>query len=222
MRTPDVIVFDVNETLSDMAPLAEAFSRAGAPPLSAPTWFAGVLRDGFAHAASGGNADFAEIAREGLTRLLIEHNVASVAAASDSIMAVLQDLSTHPDVVPGIELLAPMAELVTLSNGSASLAWDLLCKAGVEQRFRHVLSVEDASAWKPARAAYEYAASRCEADPGGMLLVAVHPWDIHGAMAAGWRTAWLNRTGAPYPGHFAAPDIEIPELPGLAHVLAVS
>lgn len=219
VSTPDVIVFDVNETLSDIAPLGEAFSRAGAPALNAPAWFAGVLRDGFALAATGGNARFAEIARDGLTRLLTGHNVASVDAAADSIMAVLQDLGVHPDVVPGVEALAPIADLITLSNGAASLAEALLGRAGVRQRFTRVLSVEDAPAWKPARAAYDHAASRCGADPARMLLVAVHPWDIHGARAAGWRTAWLNRTGMAYPGHFAAPDVEVPGLPELARVL---
>ena len=39
-----------------------------------------------------------------------------------------------------------------------------------------------------------------------MLLVAVHPWDIHGAARAGLQTAWVNRSGAAYPSYFAAPD----------------
>ena len=37
------VVFDVNETLSDMAPLADAFETVGAPGSLAKTWFAGVL-----------------------------------------------------------------------------------------------------------------------------------------------------------------------------------
>ena len=35
-----VVVFDVNETLSDMAPLAGRFADLGAPPGLAATWFA--------------------------------------------------------------------------------------------------------------------------------------------------------------------------------------
>jgi 2-haloacid dehalogenase len=44
---PSVIVFDVNETLSDMAPLAGRFAEVGAPGLLARVWFAALLRDGF-------------------------------------------------------------------------------------------------------------------------------------------------------------------------------
>ena len=36
---PGVIVFDVNETLSDMAPMASRFADVGAPGLLARVWF---------------------------------------------------------------------------------------------------------------------------------------------------------------------------------------
>ena len=59
---PNVIVFDVNETLSDMAPLAGRFAEVGAPELLARVWFAALLRDGFALAAAGGKEPFARLA----------------------------------------------------------------------------------------------------------------------------------------------------------------
>jgi 2-haloacid dehalogenase len=52
-----------------------------------------------------------------------------------------------------------------------------------------------------------------------MLLVAVHPWNIHGAHAAGMRTAWLNRHGGQYPAYFTTPDLQVPDLPSLAQQL---
>lgn len=45
---PYLVVFDVNETLSDMSPLAARFEDVGAPSLTAQIWFAELLRDGFA------------------------------------------------------------------------------------------------------------------------------------------------------------------------------
>ncbi len=53
-----------------------------------------------------------------------------------------------------------------------------------------------------------------------MVLVAVHPWDIDGAARAGMGTAWLNRTGLPYPRHFTPPVHTIGSLEELAGVLA--
>ncbi len=45
-RRPTLLVFDVNETLSDMSPLAVRFEDVGAPKLLAQTWFAELLRNG--------------------------------------------------------------------------------------------------------------------------------------------------------------------------------
>ena len=47
-RRPALLVFDVNETLSDMSPMGQRFEDVGAPAHLATTWFAGLLRDGFA------------------------------------------------------------------------------------------------------------------------------------------------------------------------------
>ncbi|GAA4282803.1 haloacid dehalogenase type II [Brevibacterium daeguense] len=219
MDRPEVIVFDVNETVSDMRPLGRAFTEAGVPGHLARTWFAGILRDGFAASAAGDNVGFAEIARDSLGRLLGENDPADPGAALERIMAVFTNLAVHPDIVPGVEALAELAEQVTLSNGPASVAEGLLGSAGIRHHFSRLLSVEDAPAWKPLRSAYEYAAVECGRDPSRMMLVAVHPWDIHGAQRAGMQTAWLNRDGAAYPGYFAAPDIQVPDLPSLADQL---
>jgi 2-haloacid dehalogenase len=51
------------------------------------------------------------------------------------------------------------------------------------------------------------------------MLVAVHPWDIHGAKAAGLRAAFINRTGAPYPEPMHAADLVAPSLTELARQL---
>lgn len=47
-RRPTLLVFDVNETLSDMSPMGQRFEDVGAPAHLAKTWFAVLLRDGFA------------------------------------------------------------------------------------------------------------------------------------------------------------------------------
>ena len=40
-------------------------------------------------------------------------------------------------------------------------------------------------------------------------MVAAHPWDVDGAHRAGLRTVSVDRTGAPYPPSFAAPDVTV-------------
>lgn len=220
--TPSLIVFDVNETLSDMSPMGGRFGDVGAPPELAKLWFASLLRDGFALAAAGDNRGFAGIGEAVLRQLFAGINLdRPLDAAVQHVMGGLSELRVHPDVPGGIRGLAAAGfRLVTLSNGSARIAGKLLDDAGIRESFEALLSVEDSPAWKPARASYEYAAGASGVEPGAMMLVAVHPWDIHGAARAGLQTAWLNRTGGNYPAHFEAPDVTITALTELPGALA--
>ena len=221
---PQVIVFDVNETLSDMSPMGARFSDVGAPAALAKLWFATLLRDGFALTASGDNGSFAAIGAEALRGLLpgVELN-RGLDAAVEHVMDGLKELRLHPDVSGGIRGLSGAGfRLLTLSNGSATIAADLFDAAGIRDEFELLLSVEDAPAWKPAASAYRYAAAAAGTDAGSMLLVAVHPWDIHGAARAGLRTAWLNRTGADFPAYFEAPEVTVGALTELPAALAAA
>ena len=218
---PSVIVFDVNETLSDMAPLQNRFEDIGAPAFLAQVWFGALLRDGFALAAAGGSAPFAVIGSDLLGRMLREVPLTrSLDDAVRHVMSSFMGLTLHADIVDGVRALSTAGlRLITLSNGSAQVAQALLGSGGIRGSFEALLTVDDAPAWKPAAAAYAYAADVCGVAPGDMLLVAVHPWDIHGAAEAGLRTAWLNRTGEAYPSYFAAPEFTVRELKELAAAL---
>lgn len=221
MERPDVIVFDVNETLSDMAPMGRRFSEVGAAPELASVWFASTVRDGLALAAAGATAPFSTIA-VGVLRTLLSGitEVTDRDAAIDHVMRGFLDLELHPDVSAGVAALAETGmRLVTLSNGSVDVAEGLLSRAGLRQHFERVLSVDDAGVWKPAPESYRYAARACATDPARMLLVAVHPWDVDGAGRAGMRTAWVDRRGTPYPDHFHPPDHTVAGLPQLAELL---
>ena len=219
--TPAVIVFDVNETLSDMSAMKARFVQVGAPAHLATTWFAALLRDGFALAAAGGTAPFSVIGSELLRQVLRDVPLLrELDEAVEHIMAGFGLLKLHPDVPEGVRALTGTGmRLVTLSNGSAEVARSLLAAAELAAHFEVRLSVEDAGAWKPMRAAYDYAAEACGVRPSELLLVAVHPWDIHGAAEAGLATAWLNRGGDTYPSYFTAPDYTVTRLAELAPLL---
>ncbi len=223
MRTkPSVIVFDVNETLSDLTPIAARFTDIGAPAHLAKWWFAALLRDGFALTAAGSQESFANLGRGVMRGLLSGVQLDRGAdAAIDHVMAGFMSLLVHSDVPDGIRALrAAGYRLVTLSNGSAEVAEQLFTRANIRGSFEALMSVEDAGAWKPARIAYEYAARQCNVETTEMLLVAVHPWDIDGAARAGMTTAWINRAGATYPSYFTPPTYSISDLRVLSTALA--
>ena len=219
-QQPSVVVFDVNETLSDMAPLGARFEQVGAPASLRATWFASVLRDGFGLTAAGAPQSFAEIAAGVLAPVLAQAGVADVDAAVEHVMAGMQELEVHDDVPEGVRALrrAGMA-LVTLTNGATATTDALLTRAGVREEFDRLMSVADAGAWKPARAAYDHAVRETGRPAGELLLVAVHPWDVDGAARAGLRTAWIDRTGSRYPSHLLPAELTATSIADLARQL---
>ena len=221
LREPTVAFFDVNETLSDMSAMGACFEEVGAPADMAATWFAALLRDGFALAATDQMAPFADIGAHTLRGLLGRLPLnRGLDEAVDVVMAGFLSLDVHADVKAGVPRLSERdIRLVTLSNGSASVAQGLLDRAGVLSHFERCLSVEEAGVWKPSRRAYLYGLATCGVEAAEALLVAVHPWDIAGAARAGLQTAWLNRTGASYPAHFGEPTLEVSSLVDLAERL---
>lgn len=79
-----------------------------------------------------------------------------VDAAVEHVMSGFASLSLHPDVADCVRALQrARLRLVTLTNGSTRTAEACLLGTGINDAFELLLSVEDAGAWKPARAAAE-------------------------------------------------------------------
>lgn len=215
------IVLDVNETLSDLAPMRRVFAGLGAPEYLAPSWFASLLRDGFARLVTGEQEQFSVVAAAAARVLLADQPL--TVSLDDAVAQILDGFLTlpvHPDVPEGLRALtADGHTVVTLTNGSVEVSERLLAGAGVREQVDRLIAAQDVGQWKPAPGAYQYAARVCGAELASMMLVAVHPWDIDGAAKAGMRTAWIDRHGTPYPEHFRAPDYHVADLAALAPAL---
>ncbi|MEV4577154.1 haloacid dehalogenase type II [Nonomuraea jabiensis] len=208
---PQIVIFDVNETLTDMEPMRGRFEEVGLSGEQMGTWFASVLRDGFALTAAGGFAEFGRIAADVLKEM---------GAGDEAVSHVLKgftELRVHPDVPEGMRLLRESGlRLFTMTNGAAAMTEGILRREGLFDLVEATLDVSGPRAWKPARAAYEYAAGQAGVRPDQAVLVAVHPWDIDGAQRAGLSGAWLERRGTPYPSVMSAPRLSAPDLVSLA------
>jgi 2-haloacid dehalogenase len=219
---PAVALLDVNETLSDLAPLGDRFEHVGAPRHLLPTWFASTLRDGIALAASDDYAEFQEVAHAVLRTLLagLPELSASPEEAADHILAGMNTLSVHPDVPPGIRALHDAGvRVATLTNGGPAIAKGLLERSGLNDLVERNLTVGEVRRWKPTPDPYRHACRALGVTEADAVLIAVHPWDVHGAKRAGLRGGWLDREGRPYPDIFERPDATARDLPALARAL---
>jgi 2-haloacid dehalogenase len=220
-RRVRVAALDVNETLSDLTPLGERIAGLGAPSWLLDVWFASVLRDGFALSLHADFDTFGALGQDVLAGLLARHGVEDPDAGAAHVLEGFDELDLHPDVPDGIRALHEHGiRVVTLTNGNAALTDRLLERAGLLGVVERRLSVDSVRRWKPAAAPYLFAASVCGVDPGRLALVAVHPWDVDGAMRTGLVGAFLARGGVRYPASFLPADVTAPTLPELAAALA--
>jgi 2-haloacid dehalogenase len=222
---PRVALFDVNETLSDLSPLGGRFEELGASASLLPLWFAATLRDGIALAASGAYADFRDVGRANLLALLAGAQALRrpPAEAAEHVLDGFAALAVHPDVPEGIRVLREAGmRVATLTNGNVSIARGLLERAGLEELVERNLDVTQVRRWKPAAEPYLFACRELGVESAQAVLIAAHPWDVHGARRAGLRGAWLNREGLPYPEVFEDPDWSGRDLPSIARALTES
>ncbi len=219
--TVELVVLDVNETLSDLSPLRKRFTDSGAPAHLLETWFAATLRDGFALAAAGRSQPFPAVGAAVLRGLLSGLDLSRrLDEAVSHVLDGFPELDVHPDVPAGLRALADGGlRVVTLTNGSLSQSEVLLDRAGIADLVEQRLSVDDAGRWKPHRDAYAYAARVCGVPLERCAMVAVHPWDLMGASTVGMTTGWVDRTGSPWPDAYDRPDVVGPDLPAVADQL---
>jgi 2-haloacid dehalogenase len=192
---PEVVAFDVNETLLDLAPVAATLVELGQPEHLLPVVFGRTLLTGFAATVAGSWCRF---------RDAFDAALAQVSDLGDDDRARIADafgeLAPHPDVEPALRRLAGAGlRVVTLTHGSPGVAEAGLSRGGITPLVERTLSTEVVRAWKPAREAYLWAAGACGVPPERLALVAAHGWDVQGAQRAGLTGAWFPRTERSYP-----------------------
>ncbi len=212
-----VIVFDVNETLLDLAALDPAFERVFGDVPARREWFAQMLRLAFVSVITDRYADFGTIGRAALLMTAQRLGVDLPEEELASILSGMRALPPHSEVPASLDRLRKAGmRLAALTNSTKEAADAQLMHAGLDDSFEQVLSVEYAGRLKRHPAVYHMAADRLGVEPGGMRLVAAHNWDITGAMRAGCAGAFIARPGMVLGLLDEHPDIVGPDLAAVA------
>lgn len=188
---PDVVVFNVLETLIDLDPLAERLESTGQSAALLGPWFMRFQRDAMALTLAGDEAPFEPVARQSM-RTETRHTMSE--ADIDHVLAGFATLPAFDDAAPALRMLSEAGIIVgCLTVGSPDNTRGFLDNAGLSRFVDHVITAQEAGVWKPHPQIYRFAAEQMRTPVERMAMVAVHAWDCHGAKRAGALTGWCSR-----------------------------
>lgn len=215
-----IAVFDINETTLDLAPVRAAVNELAGPEGGFVVWFQRLLQLSMTTTAVGDYKDFTSLASDAL------HAVAAMGGrtlpddAMASVGAGFAALQAYPDVADGLAQLRSAGwQTVALTNSAPAAVESQLANAGLTPLFDHILSVEAVRSYKPSAAPYQHVADLVKAPPSDLVMVACHDWDLAGARAVGYQTAYVQRPGMSYAGAFPAPEHSVRDFVQLADSL---
>lgn len=159
-------------------------------------------------------ADLSFIRRQIMHRVLVEAGCDG--GRSEELFQVFfaarNRVELYGDVEASLASLARRFRLIALTDGNADLK-----RIGLAHHFEHYISASTVGAAKPNRAMFDAVLQHTGIDPTRIAHIGDDPYrDVGGAQAAGFRTIWVNRTGAEWPQGQSPPDAEVEGLQRLA------
>lgn len=116
-------------------------------------------------------------------------------AQKQELMAIYRVLPAFDDAKEGLARLKEAGfRLFAFSNGAAEALEVLLTNAGIRELFEGIVSVDDIKSFKPNPAVYSHFLRKSGATGGEAWLISSNPFDVIGAISAGMKAAWVQRS----------------------------
>ncbi len=200
-----------------LGPNAQRFSDIWRAKQLEYAWiYAGIysgVSGGMGDAAARPVPSFSEI-----TRLSLDYALTASGSSQDlapRLLASYQRLAPFADVADSLaKLKAGGGRLAILSNADPDFLEQLVGHAQLRGMFDRLLSVSAAGTFKPSPRVYQLATDAFGCQPGDITFVSANRWDCAGAKAFGFRTVWVNRSGAPSEYADLAADRVVADLSG--------
>ena len=222
----EVLAFDLYGTLVDPIAISGELGRVLGDSdgrEAARMWRLTQLEYSYRLTAMGHYEDFRWVTARALDFALAATGVSLPDEQAQRLIGLYDHLPAFPDAVAALRALATRGyELAVLSNGSPDMIRNCLDNSGLREFFGQLISVDEIRVFKPSPVVYRHAAERLAVPIGRIRLVTCNAFDSVGASAAGMRTAWVNRSAAPFDKIGRLPDLTVPALDRLAAALATA
>ncbi|MGH2377205.1 MAG: haloacid dehalogenase type II [Candidatus Limnocylindria bacterium] len=224
--TIKVVMFDQYGTVVDMqkgltefaAPFLKAKGWTGEPGSFVTWWrrthFENSMIDALLHK---GHTPYREIGHGAVAYTMDRAGIEYTEDEVRYLVACIERLLPFPDVPEALARLKTRYKIVVLSNGDP----DMLETAKRYHMipFDRVISVAEASSFKPHVVTYTKAAEIMGVRMDEVLFVANHAFDCIGAKSAGMHTAFIDRRKRPFGRTPHQPDLWVDDMSSLADLI---
>lgn len=207
-------VFDAYGTLFDVHAAVRRYASEVGPhgQRLSEIWRNKQLEYSWVRALMGHYADFWQLTEQALDyALAVVPEVDGV--HRENLLEAYWKLDCYEEVPTVLQSLKNRgAKLAILSNGSPAMLESAVRNAALDSVLDDVFSVDELRTFKASPEVYELVTTAYRLYPDTVSFQSSNRWDIAGAKAFGFRTVWINRTGAPDEYRDLSPDMVLPNL----------
>jgi 2-haloacid dehalogenase len=191
MSTPEVLVFDVNETLLDIDSLQPLFIRLFAEQRVLREWLSQLVLYSQAVSLAKLYATYGQLGVGSLRMIAETRNEPMEQSDAEELKSRMRDLPAHPEVPASLQRLGEAGfRLVTLTNSAPDPQGNPLERTGLNRYFERMFTVHEIRKFKPAPETYRSVADALGVELAAMCMVAAHTSDTLGAKAIGVPPHW--------------------------------
>jgi 2-haloacid dehalogenase len=213
MKKPQVLLFDVNETLLDLSSMKTEINESLGHTFAFNQWFAMLLHYSLVSNEANLYQPFGAVGKATLRMAAQALDCQVTDEEIERLVQLILQRPPHPEVFESLTRLQKAGyRLATLTNSAEDALKKQMEFAELTPFFEALLSVDAVGKYKPHPEPYRMAARHLNVPMEEILMVAAHGWDVAGAQSAGMQAAFLARPTqtlyplAPQP-HYVASDL---------------
>lgn len=222
---PITLALDIYGTLIDPLAIKTALiAHVGDDAAAfAGLWRTKQLEYSFRRGLMGEYRDFTHVTRAALDFACATFSIKFSTDDAAALMDRYRALDPFPDAAPALNALSEIGvALHAFSNGVADDIDALLRHAGLANTISSIVSADEIATFKPDPRLYRHFLARAGSPAQTTWLVSSNPFDVIGAAACGWHTAWVRRdANTVFDPWDHAPTVTVASLEDLLFVPAI-
>lgn len=139
--------------------------------------------------------DFSRCTKDALTFTNNEYGSALNQEQQENLLELYRNLPAFDDARSALSKLSSSGmSCFAFSNGGPDAVAGLLEHAELTSYFKDIISCQDIKSFKPNPDVYQHFLDKSGSQAENTWLISSNSFDIIGANAAGWKTAWVKRS----------------------------